>query len=198
MKKPVPSCTRLQASPWTLTTDSATSSAVASVMPVEVGGGPASGAGRMPSNTLGNGSSPTSRRRACIVSGGCGKYSWTCRATSELRACSAVQPGMSPRVGSSSHRPISTPMMPATAPAVRSVVCRPPSGSATWSFEPSTSPAAWPISAVPARAEMATSARVRSLASLSRLRIVGSSIDPTTTPRARPIHELTRAMNPRR
>ena len=112
-------------------------------MPVRRGGLPRSGDGRSTSKTLGKRSSPMNSSRVAKVSGGSGRTALSARATDELRACSAGQPGRGrPAASATAERG-----RPARRPSRRRP-CPPcgrlPSGIATRSRPPTTRPRAWP------------------------------------------------------
>ena len=165
------------------------------------GGGPRSGAGRRASNTCGNGSSPTSRRRASIVSGGSGNRSLDLAGDGEPRACSARS--------SPARRPASAAAATARPARRRRRRPRPP----TWSVRRAgpggqlgVQPAAEDqaerpgrSSAVPTRRPTATSV-TRELAGVLHLGQprVAAAAAPTSSPTTRPTHDAARATNPRR
>ena len=196
--KPLPSCSRPQASPSTRTVDAATRSDTARGMPVWAGGSPRSGAGRRASKTCGKRSSPTNWPRVAKVSGGAGRTALTARATLEFRARSAGHPGTLAMVGSVSHSSRRTPTTPATAPTVLSTVRAEPSGIATRNRPPTRSPRAWPRNPPPTRRATTAKKAWVSLAEPKRSRAAGRIRAARYTPATIPIHDEARATKPSR
>jgi hypothetical protein len=184
--------------PLILTVDGETAAMSSWVSSMFVGGGPTSGAGRMASNTRGNWSSPTRRRRATSASGGCGRSRSTPRAITELRACPAKAPGTSAIVGRRSHTAMTMPRMPATAPKAWSTMAHSVLGRFTRMREPTTTPRACPRNEPTRRTMPPSSSRLAGLSWRNCSTSHGSDRADTNRPRPMPTQDAVLVRKPRR